>query len=698
MRIFQIVEMLYALMVIILLSQEAEMKKGIELDKNKKVFPIIIAVIGAALMIAVLAIRLNLVALVNVLFCCVTSAIILVGLLFKKKLYLGFVVGYAESLLGIMLYFIIFGADAGFGAFTSGLAGFSTAEHPLLTGPGSFFTRLLGNILLALPSITALVILVVTVVLAKKKLTLQKVVSAIMSVALIFTSIMFVLTMNLRSKPNVERMWDGHDDYLKKVDKKTKNTKSPNVLFIMMDDLGYGDISANGAIFDTPNIDRIAKEGTQFTNFYSSYSVCSPSRFAALTGRYPYRGCADNVMYPTVSTFKPFAATRLFNSVEMGCNADGMLGDEITIAEVLKGAGYNTGCFGKWHLGDYGEYLPTNQGFDYFYGSHHVNDMVPFYHAKEQGGEYEIVRGTDELKDQKNATKWIYEELNSWIKDKVTNSDEPFFAYYATPWPHAPVFVGDEFKGSSGMGTYVDCVTEFDYYLGKIFDTLEELEVMDDTIIVFTSDNGPALEGSVKDLRGGKYLAYDGGQKVPFLIRWGNNEGLFKAGSEYSQSATLVDLFPTLIDMCDITVDGKTDRLPKDRVIDGVSMMPIFENNSVIHTKEHPILHMKREDIKAIQYAIPTKDILADSDYKDYNYKVLKDNEYLVFKYFDKIQNDNSAFFNMNRKNWLHILTDDAGENYNRSIVYPSIADEMHKKLDAIQKDFKENRRGIVKQ
>lgn len=117
------------------------------------------------------------------------------------------------------------------------------------------------------------------------------------------------------------------------IDKNKTKENSPNVLFILMDDLGYGDISANGAIYDTPNIDRIGEEGAQFTNFYSSYSVCSPARFAALTGRYPYRGYADNVIYPTVDTFSPFASTRIFNSVEMGGNADGMLGDEITIAE-----------------------------------------------------------------------------------------------------------------------------------------------------------------------------------------------------------------------------------------------------------------------------------------------------------------------------------------------------------------------------
>ena len=674
------------------------MKKGIEFDKSKKVFPIIIAVIGLVMMLAMWITRLNMTAVVSVAYCCIVSALILLSLLFKKRLYLWMVVGYVASLFGIVTYFIVFGADAGFGAFTSGLEGFSTTDHPWLTGEGNFFTRLLGNLLLALPSVAALILTVVTVIYAKEKAVFQKVFSRILSFVLVLTTVAFVLTMNLRSKPNVERMWEGHDDYLGKIDNNKTKSSSPNILFIMMDDLGYGDISANGAIYDTPNIDRIADEGVQFVNFYSSYSVCSPSRFAALTGRYPYRGYADNVIYPTVDTITPFASTRIFNSIEMGANADGMLGDEITIAEVLKSAGYATGCFGKWHLGDYGEYLPTNQGFDYFYGSHHVNDMTPFYHVREENGEYEIVRGTDELKDQSNATKWIYEELNSWITDTAKNSDQPFFAYYATPWPHAPVFVGDEFKGASGMGTYVDCVTEFDYYLGQLFDSLEELGVMDDTIIIFTSDNGPALEGSVNDLRGGKYLAYEGGQKVPFLIRWGNNGGLFSAGSTVEESATLVDLFPTLVEMCGITGNGGEESfMPSDREIDGVSMIPAIKDHEVIHTYENPILHMKREDIKAIQYAIPTADILATDEYKDYDYDVLKNNEYLVFKYFKRIQNDNSAFFDKYRKNWLHILTDDVGENYNRTPTYPTIADEMRERLEEIAKDFKENRRGIVR-
>lgn len=671
------------------------MKKEITLDKSKKVFPIIMLVIGAGLGIAQLITRQNFVAVLCVGYCCIMSAVILISLIAKKKVYLHMILGYAAASLGTVLFHVIWGADAGFGAITSGKAGWSSAEHPLIAGEGNLFTRLLGNLLLVLPTALALWGLFFIARKAFKSGKAKSISSYVTSLLLVATSIFYVLTMNMRTEPVTERLWEGHDDYLKNVDNNTQD--KPNVLYILMDDLGYGDVSLNGAVYDTPNIDSIGENGLNFTNFYSSYSVCSPARFASLTGRYPYRGYADNVIYPTVNCFSPFAQTRIFNSVEMLNNTDGMLGDEITLAEVFKSAGYNTGCFGKWHLGDYGEYLPTNQGFDYFYGSHYVNDMKPFYHVTEENGEYTIAKGTAELKDQSDATKWIHKEITDWITDKVENSDEPFFAYYTTPWPHAPVYVGDEFKGTTGMGTYADCVTEFDYYLGELFNTLEELGVLENTLIVFTSDNGPALEGSTGELRGGKYLAYEGGQKVPFMIRWDNNDGVFESGEEREQSATLVDLFPTLIELCGITGNGGQENyLPTDREIDGVSMMPLLTEDKVIHTDSSPILHMKRRNVKAIQYSVATEDILSRDEYKDYDFDVLKDNEYITFKYFKSIQNDNSAFFDKFRKNWLHILTDDVGENYNRTPVYPEISAEMKAKLEEIQKDFKANPRGIV--
>ena len=650
------------------------MKKQISLDTGKKVFPIILMALGIGIAIATLIVRLNIMALVSVLYCCIMSAVIVLSLIIKKKVYAPMIYGYAASCIGMVAYYVIWGADAGFGAFTSGLAGFSSADHPWLTGTGNIGTRLLGNLLLVLPCTICLWGLFFVARRTFKKGAAKKILSGVLSVLLVGTSIFYVLTMNLRSKPNTERMWEGQDDYLNNIDKNATK-ENPNVLVILMDDLGYGDVSLNGSIYNTPNIDSIGENGLNFENFYSSYSVCSPARFAAMTGRYPYRGYADNVIYPTVDTLSPFAATRVFNSVELGANADGMLGDEITVAETFKAAGYSTGLFGKWHLGDYSEYLPTNQGFDYFYGSHYVNDMTPFYHVREEGGQYTIAHGTDELKDQSAATKWIHDEITAWVTEQA-QSDSPFLAYYTSPWPHAPVFAGDDFDGVSGMGTYVDCVTEFDTYLGELFNTMEELGVLEDTIIVFTSDNGPALEGSTADLRGGKYLAYEGGQKVPFMIRWDNDNGaLGDKTTTRTQSATLVDLYPTLVELCGITGKGGTveNYLPEDRIIDGVSMASLLKNDDVIHTKEHPILHMKREDIKAIQYTVSTESVL--EQYPDYDYDVLTNNEYITFKYFDKIQNDNSAFFDKYRKNWLHILTDDHGENYNRTPVYPEIAD-----------------------
>ncbi len=670
------------------------MKKVFALDKSIKKFPFALFIAGVIIAAAQLITRQNFVAVLSVGYCCIMSAVIVLSVLIKKKVYIWEVLGTASAQLGTLLFHIFCGADAGFGAFISGKAGWSSAEHPLMAGSGSFFTRLAGNLLLILPSAAALWGLFFLSKKTFKKDIAKKLSCLGAGVFLTAASVFYVLTMNMRMKPVTDRLWEGHDDYLKKIDGNNASEK-PNVLVILTDDLGYGDVSLNGAIYDTPNIDSIGENGLNFTDFYSSYSVCSPARFAALTGRYPYRGYADNVIYPTVDCFSPFAQTRIFNSIEMLNNTDGMLGDEITLAEVFKSAGYETGCFGKWHLGDYGEYLPTNQGFDYFYGSHHVNDMKPFYHVREENGEYTIAHGTDELKDQSNATKWIHEEISSWIKDKTENSDAPFFAYYTTPWPHAPVYVGDEFKGSSGMGTYVDCLTEFDHYLGELFRQLENAGELDNTIIVFTSDNGPALEGSTGILRGGKYLAYEGGQKVPFMLRWDNNGGLFENGGVRTQAATLVDLFPTLIEMCGITgADGTKAPLPTDRAIDGVSMTELIGSDSVIHTSDAPILHMKRRKVKAIQYTVPTEKITSRDEYKNYGYDVLKDNKNITFKYFKNIQNDNSAFFDKFRKNWLHILTDDAGENYNRAPVYPEIASEMKDRLDEIQSDFKANPRG----
>ncbi len=703
----------------------SQAKPAVCLDKAKKVVPLLLMSIGLALMVLQLAMGLNILVLLGAIFMIVCSVLILLGVLVKKKLYLFILVGYLAVSFGIFLHFIIEGADAGWGAFSSGQTGYNSVDNAIWQGEGNFGTRLAGNLLIAAPSTILIVALIIFVIKFAKGAKHKNIASGVMSALLVITSIAFVFTTNLRSNPRVFDMQKGHDEYLKNVDKSV-NSNSPNVLFILMDDLGYGDTSYNAAkanmtpAFTTPNIDRIATEGVDFDNFYSTYSVCSPARFALMTGRYPYRGYADNVIYPTVNTLAPFAATRVFNSIELGQNVDGMLGDEVTIAEVMQSAGYETGCFGKWHLGDYGEYLPTNQGFDYFYGSHHVNDMTPFYHSVEQNGEYEIVKGTKDL-DQSDATKLIHDETYAWIEEQIDNN-EKFFAYYATPWPHAPLYAGYDYQGSTGAGLYGDCITEFDHYLGELFAMLEAKGVMDDTIIVFTSDNGPALQGSTNELRGGKYSAYDAGQKVPCYVRWGNNpqfsSGVAGQARTISAIATLADFFPTLVEACGITgtLNGEkiANYMPShvDREIDGVSMMSLVNDttgNAFIHDENHPILHMKRENINAVQFTVTKDEVLKSvqgytqtNDHKvqtgnaaDYaNMPFIRDNEVLTWKYIKNYKNDNPEFFDKRRKNWFMCMTDDSSESYQRADVFPDLCNKYADVMQAWKDKFKDNRRG----
>ena len=246
------------------------MKKKLTLDTGKKVFPIILMVVGIAIMPALWILRLNIVSVVAVAYCCIMSAVILLSLLIKKKVYAPMVFGYAAAALGVIVYYIIWGADAGFGAFSSGLAGYSSAAHPWLQGEGNIGTRILGNVLLALPSAVCLWGLFFTAKRVFSKEGAKKALSGVLSVLLIGTSIVYVLTMNLRAKPNTERLWDGQDDYLKGVDKNATKADKPNVLFILMYDLGWGDVSLNGAIYDTPNIDSIGENGSNLENFSSS--------------------------------------------------------------------------------------------------------------------------------------------------------------------------------------------------------------------------------------------------------------------------------------------------------------------------------------------------------------------------------------------------------------------------------------------
>lgn len=690
-----------------IMEKDNARRKTVVFDGSKKKAPMLTALAGILIMLAQWIAGLNTVTLVGVVYMCVTAALILLSVLIKKRVYVWYMIGYMCVSFGIFTFYVIAGADAGWGGFLSADAGFASADHALWQGEGSALTRFAGNALILSPTFVLLV--AIYAVAASKKVTAKYAVTSALSVLLTGATVILVFTVNLRAKPRMFDMSAGEEEYLSTIKRNAKESNSPNVLFILMDDMGWADASynarrANLSIpYSTPNIDSVAENGVSFDNFYSNYSVCSPSRFSALTGRYPYRGSADNVLYPTVNTLSPFNATRVFDPIEMGNNCDGMLGDEVTMAEMFSAAGYATGAFGKWHLGDYGEYLPTNQGFDYFYGSHHINDNIPYYHVREGGdlgqGNYEVAVGADI--DQGENTKLIHDEIYSWLEQTIDGGDK-FFAYYASPWPHAPVHAGKDFMGSSGAGIYGDCLTEFDHYLGLLFDMLEEKGVLDDTIIIFTSDNGPALQGSAGSLRGGKYTAYEAGQKMPFFMRWDNAPEEYAAfyaeDNAVCAPAAMADLFPTLAYMCNITDGEKRGYTPADvdRQLDGVSCVPLLTDDTgtvFIHGKESPILHMKREKIVALQYGVsrekllelvPEAENLPQGGYA-----------YSTWKYFGSAPNDNPAFFNLTRKDWLICLTDDPSESYNRADTFAPISGELKALKDEVAHSFKDNRRGV---
>lgn len=505
----------------------------------------------------------------------VTALIVFIRALFNKKFEPLFVVSYAYMILELFVYFLFWGADE-FGKIV-------------------WYNLILS----ALPLFSGLMLYALD-----KKLpdgTLKRFATAALSLAMTATSLCYVFYMSLRIRPTVESLQSGHDAYLKELSKTQADADAPNVLIILMDDMAYSDISAYSylgkanATIKTPNIDSLADNGIFMENFYASAPVCTPSRFSLLTGRYATRGYIDNVIFPTPCDSDPYSITHFINPYQFLNNVDGILGDEITIAEALKAVGYDTSCIGKWNLGDYGEYLPTNQGFDYFYGSYYVNDMTPYNWVREVGGKAEEVRTHAENLDQSESTRLFTEELKSTIKKSIDENNK-FFTFYATPWPHYPIFSdkNGNGKGDTTDDSYVDCIEEFDTSLGEIFDMLKAEGVYDDTMIIFTSDNGPGREGVTGSLRGRKNTTFDGGMKVPMIVSYpaGVIKGTMKGepgGYKIESSAMLTDLFPTILSYAGVDV------LPSDRIIDGVNLKSLWKGDVDPDSRVHDALfYMKK--------------------------------------------------------------------------------------------------------
>jgi len=325
----------------------------------------------------------------------------------------------------------------------------------------------------------------------------------------------------------------------------------PNFVVIFTDDQGYNDIGCFGSPdIKTPNLDRMAADGMKFTDFYVPAPVCTPSRAALLTGCYPQR-----VGLPVV----------LFPNSTIGINSE-----EITIAELLKPRGYATACIGKWHLGHLPPFLPTRHGFDYYYGLPYSNDMRPTskrpnYPALPLMRNEEVI---EENPDQRQLTERYTAQAIQFIKE---NKGRPFFLYLPHTFPHVPLYVSERFKGTSARGLYGDVIECIDWSTGRILDTLKELGLDDNTLVIFTSDNGPWLVmkengGSAAPLRAGKNTTYEGGMRVPCIMRW---PGKIPAGSVCSEIATTMDLLPTFAALA-----GGTP--PTDRTIDGKDIRPLL--------------------------------------------------------------------------------------------------------------------------
>lgn len=331
--------------------------------------------------------------------------------------------------------------------------------------------------------------------------------------------------------------------------------RPPNVVIVFTDDQGWGDLGCQGsAEIPTPNIDKLAGEGMRFTDFYTSQPVCSASRSSLMTGCYANRVGIHGALAPSAKI--------------------GIASDETTIAEMLKHEGYDTACFGKWHLGHHPKFLPTRHGFDVYSGIPYSNDMwpghpespkawpaLPWYTIR--AGESEPqVEFIDDLDGQDQITRRLTELAVDFVHE---HANAPFFLYVPHSMPHVPLGVGPRFRQSTRYGTYGDVIREIDWSVGKIRAALEEEGILDDTIFIFTSDNGPWLSygdhgGTTGGLREGKGTTFEGGVRVPFVVRY---PGTIPAGTICSEPCMTIDLLPTIAEftrstnsMGDLEIDG----------------------------------------------------------------------------------------------------------------------------------------------
>jgi arylsulfatase A-like enzyme len=436
-------------------------------------------------------------------------------------------------------------------------------------------------------------------------------------------------------------------DYLQQIADLTQGEPTgPNLVVILFDDLGYGDLGAyGGSAIATPNLDRFASEGLLFRNAYSASPYCSASRAGLLTGRYAVRAGMDHVLQVPGSWQ---------DSLErLGGLNRRLPAEEITLAEVLQAAGYSTAIVGKWHLGDSSPSLPNDMGFDSFFGLLFSNDQ----------GEPVVWRDREIVEhhpiDQTTLTQRYTERAVAFIE---TNRDRPFFLYLPHTFPHVPLHVGADRRGRSEAGLYGDVVEELDWSTGEVLDALERVGVVDNTLVVITSDNGPWFQGSPGRTRGRKLDIFEGGMRVPFLTRWPD---VIAPESEDQNLVIGIDLFPTFLEVVGLPV-------PPDRIIDGHSVVHRLEGQE--GAGRGPIWFHQIGRLRAVREG--------------------------RFKYHDRHRvpfgnpPDFPMGYHIRRGPWLFDLELDPEESYDVSDRHPETFQHMQRMLEARQRELEDNPRG----
>ena len=422
--------------------------------------------------------------------------------------------------------------------------------------------------------------------------------------------------------------------------------QKPNFVFVYLDDAGYGDFGCYGnTVIRTPNIDRMAAEGTRFTDFYVAQAVCSASRTSLLTGCYPNRLGILGALNPN--------------------SKNGISDREKTIADLLKSRGYTSAIYGKWHLGHHPQFLPTRHGFDDYFGLPYSNDMGPRPNNKNPpvplfAGEKVVERSPD----MNTLTARYTEHAVKFIRD---NKDRPFFLYVPHTMPHVPLGAGDKFRGKSKAGLYGDVIEELDWSVGQILATLKECGLDDKTLVIISSDNGPWLSagnwgGSAGPLREGKGTSYDGGVREPFVVRW---PGVVPTGRVCHEPLMTIDILPTFAHLA----GAELPPLP----IDGKDAWPLIHGEPGAKSPQEAYYFYWVRGLQAVRWG---------------RWKLHFPHDYRTLKAKPGMDGKHAPYAQAHTDLALYDLDNDIGENTNVAEQHPDAVDRIKKLADKMREDL----------